>query len=120
MSHETRQPTTVIEMTQPWSAAWSGRHRNDQEITRKITAAHEDTAFNIVKQWQDTRSVSIGSRAETIHPEGYERVITIVSHTRNPDYTKTKKDWSGRSSFNWQGSGSVTFKVDSFAEKQPE
>ncbi|KAK5099547.1 hypothetical protein LTR70_002448 [Exophiala xenobiotica] len=119
MAHETRQPTTVIETTQPWSAAWDGHERNDQAITRSITAAHETTAFNIVKQWEDTRSVSIGSRAETIHPHGYERIITIMSHTRNPDFTKTKKKWDGTRTFNWQGSGTVTFKVASFAEKRP-
>jgi hypothetical protein len=120
MAHETRQPTTVIEVTKPWSAAWSGRNRNDQEITNSISAAHENTGFNMAKEWEDTRTVTIGSRSETIRPEGYERIITIVGHTRNPDYTKTKSDWRGRGSFNWQGSGTVTFKVESFAEDKPK
>ena len=94
MAHETRQPTTVIEMTKPWNADWNGIHRNDQAITNSITAAYETTDFNMAKEWQDTRSIS---RSETIRPHGYGRIITILSHTRNPDYTKTKKDWKGGS-----------------------
>ena len=39
MSHETRQPTTVIEFETPYNAAWSGRHRNDVEIQQSITNA---------------------------------------------------------------------------------
>ncbi|KIL83902.1 hypothetical protein FAVG1_12879 [Fusarium avenaceum] len=120
MSHETRQPTTVIELTKPWSADWNGHERNEQEITKRITAAHVNTGFEMAKQWKDTRSVTIGSRSETINPHGYERIITIVSHTRNPDFTKTKKNWKGERSFNWQGSGNVTFKVESFAEDAPK
>lgn len=89
-------------------------------ITNSITAAHVNIGFDMAKQWDDTRSVSIGSRSETIRPHGYERFITIMSHTRNPDFTKTKKDWKGRRSFNWQGSGTVTFKVESFAEEAPK
>jgi hypothetical protein len=118
MAHETRQPTTVIELTKPWSASWNGNHRNEQAITNSITAAFETTGFNMAKEWADTRSISIGSRSETVNPHGYERIITILSHTRNPDYTKTKTDWRGRTTFNWQGSGEVRFKVESFAEPE--
>lgn len=116
MSSETRQPTTTIELTKPWSASWDGHERNDQAITVAITTVQVETGFNMAKQWEDTRSVSIGSRSETIHPHGYERIITILGQTRGPDRTKTKKDARGRRTFNWQGSGTVTYKVNSFAE----
>ncbi|CAG7556468.1 unnamed protein product [Fusarium equiseti] len=119
MSHETRQPTTVIILTKKWSASWNGHERNEQAITRTINDTHTNVGFEMAKQWEDTQSVTIGARSETVRTHGYERIVTIVSHTRNPDFTKTKKKWNGERSFNWQGSGDVTFKVESFAEAAP-
>jgi hypothetical protein len=69
---------------------------------------------------EDIQTITIGSRSETICPKGYERIIIIVSHNQNLDYTKIKSDWWGRGLFNWQGSRMVTFKVESFAEDKPK
>src|SRR5438067_49542 len=116
MSHETRQPTTVIELEQPWHAAWSGRHRNDVAIDDSISTAIQTVVFNILKGWEDTRSVAIGSLSETINPHGYERIATIVGITRGPEHTKTKNIPGKGGSFNWQGTGTAKIKVESFAE----
>lgn len=119
MSHETRQPTTVIEDELDWHAAWSGRHRNDVEIESSIIAAIQNSVFDTVKGWEDTRSVAIGARSETINPHGYERIARIVEKKITKDRSKTKSI-AGRGSFNWQGIGTAKYHVDSFAEDAPK
>ena len=121
MSHETRQPTTVIEFETPYNAAWSGRHRNDVEIQQSITNAIQAIAADKIKHWEDTRSVAVGSLpAQVVNTHGYERIGEILNIARGKEYTKTKNIIGKGSSFNWQGEGTARIKVSSFAEVAPK
>jgi len=117
----TRIPTTEITFSQAWSFAHNGVTENMAAVTAGISAQAQQSAFNAIKQWEDTRSVTVGPFNEKVHDKGYERIGEILSTTTTPGSVRivVKKPRFGPRKWQWSGSGVCEIKVRSFSEDAP-
>ncbi|KAB5582968.1 hypothetical protein GE09DRAFT_1211584 [Coniochaeta sp. 2T2.1] len=116
---ETRVPTTIITWEEQWSAGHTGVTNNMVAVIDKVKADVALRVFEAVKLWEDTRTVHIGVNSAKVNAHGYERVGEITDVKIAGQRAKTTNKF-GKRKWEWNGNGTATVVVKSFAEDAPK